>query len=58
MEQLRDRWTNFHDLMRRFKSLSDQAVLVTGLRAALCIFLHSFEKKFTKHALKAKTFTN
>jgi hypothetical protein len=50
MEQLRKRWTDFHDLMRRFSCLSDQAVLVTGLRAAFRIFLHSFENKFPKYA--------
>ena len=34
MEQLRSRWTDFHDLICRFNCLSDQAVLITGLLAA------------------------
>jgi hypothetical protein len=50
MEQLLNRWTDFPYLMCRFNCLSDQAVLVTGLRAALCVFLLSFEKKITKYA--------
>jgi hypothetical protein len=58
MEQLRNRWTDFHDLMGRFSCLSDQAVLVTGLRAALCIFLHSFENKFLKYAWKQRISRN
>jgi len=45
MEQLRNHWMDFRDLMLRFNCLPDQAVLVTGLRAALCILLHSLEKK-------------